>query len=81
MTQMLCGNKSGFDDCGIVLDNCGLELVTDLFCRNALSSGCADTITLCAKSPSRFSLGCQRMCVDTWIGFRSDSAKLSTGSI
>ena len=72
----------GFDDCGIVLDNCGLELVTDLvFAEMLLSSGCADTITLYAKSHPVFRLGCNpRGCVSTrGLGSGATRRRLSTG--
>jgi uncharacterized protein with ATP-grasp and redox domains len=50
-TNALWQHIDAFDDCGIVLDNCGLELVTDLvFAEMMLSSGCAETFTLYAKS-------------------------------
>ena len=58
-TSQVWNDIEKFDNWGIILDNCGLELVTDLvFAEILLSSGCADTVTLYAKSHPVFVSDC-----------------------
>lgn len=81
-SSQVWNNIEKFDNWGIILDNCGLELATDLvFAEILLSSGCAETVTLYAKSHPVFVSDCLTSDVEQhieWVQEKlGDSCRLS----